>query len=1427
MQRLCPPPHADQRPLTRFSDVRTCRDWIFAVTPQPSVRLLMWHTSGVAFHSILLGEYLPEDINFITLAVARDLLAVALCDDRHRIWVVSLDRYFEACPRGMDWELLKERHRCTEGVGVMGQTSKLYQELTVYPEAFGLRAQEGKRQSEPGMRPAYPTASVMDCLVEGVPTYGISLPGGAYGIGDHFLDNADARGGEDDRTVGMTAGNFSRDLGAPPQDGGVTRCMPFAWHERILQTRDEWLEVDRPRAFLPIGSRGASLAAAGPILPKHVLTGFSVPAQHRLGDDDLNYNLCAAVHRHAQREYQNRLPPWLVSISLPRRAKRFNPPQLGSNGVDTEDSSGSDLVTDDRDQDGSDTCDDDGSLEERHQRASLEALRQELQRGGIKGSHPKRARRRVRPGHIELAVASSHVFCEIWKSTTGSASGVESKPPDQGPWRLVVIPRAGCEGRSWIGGGSEDDLSSALSDSVAAAAAAEEEAGFPSPAMDEVVAFGSRNAWRSLLTQNHIWYLLSQGCSLHVLLLSQSPVRVVTNLLIFENRAKAAALCALNGWDAKQLPLLTLFLGLRFRELDEIRQSLGLLRPDQEMQGCQMVMDFIHSGYSCATMVPSFSPPQQSASLEPKILTELPAVADVPQLPSDRSFVSRLLEQAMQFVTRLVLALSMWWESLARLEVQIARARPCRPPELVMDLSISDGLVAVFQRGSIFYSIITEALADCDAGGRQNAVENFDFSRVSFAQPVAEGDHFEDAFYPDSGYDDLAEGSDAAGADGDLDPASNGSCCGLEGDAALRLCANKTSPLTPAGNPPLALAVSHAPRWLRNGALTAAVNAMWCAERGYPFILDQRNVHPSSATSQVIPHWLEKCQQESIKWMLWLDSDTILVGQNASLDFVADVLAKVDDRIQILLVTHNASDIQHGIASAASFGMIFIQCSDWARALVDKVRDDGFDQGTPDEEVFREAFLSDALEARRHIIQLPPQATNAMSLFSMAEPQPVVHLAELPSSIRNHTFSAALRAHCDRMTGLGLNLSSLQHAYENSLFLAANKDFREAGTSRWAFLLAKRLRLRGRMQEAEDLLRWAADGLQAELGEHKLDTLFGKVVLAKFLADQDRVSEARPLFQDAVTAGLKSLGAHNPVMLDWQERLALLLRREGLQQEAAGMLRQVIRGRRRWREEARVKAAALQLHEILLPSSGPTAPSPEQLIEEIMSNFPDAADNVARQRLVKANEKSSKLSGEGNLNQAEWVLKRALEKSTLVLPVADPDLLVSRLNLGALRQRMAKPEALLDLEEVFQAQVSMMGPDHPDTQATIQAINGLEGWQGQYNLHARYQGALSKLASANNRFAKQTKATQSKSDRTVQSFEAAIRRGERKLGKQNHGVLKAKFNLAVGWAVQDRHAEAFALWRGVLQDQLQHIGPFSSDTLATQRHILSWIYQDE
>ena len=649
MQRICPSLQPEQRRLVPFSDVRSCRDWLFAVTPQPQVRLLMWHISGVAFHALPLGEHIPEEVNFTTLSIARDLLSVALCDDRHRIWVVSLDNYFETCPKNLDWELLKERHRCAEGVGVMGQTTKAYQDLTVYPEAFGLRLQDSVKRSSSEVGGRASGRSVMDCLVEGVPTYGISLPGGATGIGDHFLESFEGKG-EDDRAAGASSSLH--------RDSGGARCMPFAWHERFLQTRgSEWLEVERPqRAFRPMAeSRVTSINTQSsnfgtPLIPKQVLTGFSVPAQHRLGDDDLNYNLCAAVHRHAQRQYQSRLPPWLVKISLPRKAKRFNPPMLGSFFGQQEDegsSSGSELVTED------------GAESE----TSAKAAESEASDASLAQSGPSRLevrgsrRRKGRPGYVELAVTASHVFCEIWEAT---GLGDCTKPKDRGPWRLVVLPRSPVSASSgssnWIGGGLEEDLSG-LSRSVAAAASAEEDAGVRFSHLEEAaVAFRSRESWRSLLTQNHIWYLLSRGRSLHVLLLNQSPVRVITNLLIFENRTKAAALCALNDWNPKQLPLLTLFLGLRFRELDEIRQSLGLLRPDQEMQGCQMVMDFIHAGYSCSNMAPAFSPAQSGASVVPPQLSDIPAAADVPQLPPDRSFVSRLLEQAMQFVTRLDVA---------------------------------------------------------------------------------------------------------------------------------------------------------------------------------------------------------------------------------------------------------------------------------------------------------------------------------------------------------------------------------------------------------------------------------------------------------------------------------------------------------------------------------------------------------------------------------------------------------------------------------------------------------------------------------------------------------------------------------------------------------------------------------------------------
>ncbi len=118
----------------------------------------------------------------------------------------------------------------------------------------------------------------------------------------------------------------------------------------------------------------------------------------------------------------------------------------------------------------------------------------------------------------------------------------------------------------------------------------------------EVVLFtstpgGVKERYLPVATQNHILYLFSQK-KLHVLVVDQNPVEIVSNMLIFETRSRALALCRLNKWIGNELPLLTLFLGLRFRELGRIEESLTLLDFKQEMDAIRMISSYIQNGYS-------------------------------------------------------------------------------------------------------------------------------------------------------------------------------------------------------------------------------------------------------------------------------------------------------------------------------------------------------------------------------------------------------------------------------------------------------------------------------------------------------------------------------------------------------------------------------------------------------------------------------------------------------------------------------------------------------------------------------------------------------------------------------------------------------------------------------------------------------------
>ena len=138
------------------------------------------------------------------------------------------------------------------------------------------------------------------------------------------------------------------------------------------------------------------------------------------------------------------------------------------------------------------------------------------------------------------------------------------------------------------------------------------------------------------MTPSQTFYLLARGCLYAIL--QQGAAELVANTLVFETRAKASQLCISNGWDDHQLPVLTLALGLRFRELPGIQDSLSLLRDDQEMEAIAMITSFLRTGTAQCS---AFGAGAETFGADTKSWL-------------DRTFASRLLDVALRFATALV-----------------------------------------------------------------------------------------------------------------------------------------------------------------------------------------------------------------------------------------------------------------------------------------------------------------------------------------------------------------------------------------------------------------------------------------------------------------------------------------------------------------------------------------------------------------------------------------------------------------------------------------------------------------------------------------------------------------------------------------------------------------------------------------------------
>ncbi|CEM20910.1 unnamed protein product [Vitrella brassicaformis CCMP3155] len=660
LQRPTPPPPTQH---TTFVDVAARQHWLFALTPPPCQHLLIWRTLGVAFHAIPITECVgPGDVYFTHMAVSGDLLAVALLDRSNDVWLLELDKYFDRPGiASLDWDLVKERHRAVQGGTLLTQTTKDYRALSTYPDAFHLTPDDLQpptppQRPPPHSGPAAPSSSPADFLrnviealpVSGIPVFGGMLtaqPDSLAGLGLSYqydrhhhrrrrrrrrrpaTDRDEPAGGEMDAATAdeeerekQRVGHVSRGFYASSQADAVRSvdagCVPYEWFERMDRV-DEALDTDRrwvPRRGGPrqegaagggatMGDDYSDLTGDGRsrlrIFPRP--NGFIAPCATKPAtcDDALNAELQVAIERQAAAGRHGRpcpYPPWLTRFILPSLPLPATPTPLPPQPIPASD-------------------------KQQQQQSPPSAQLSPCPSDASSPLAQQQQQQQQRPLLVRVHLTSTHLVAEMGRNEA-----------DSGPIGLSLIPRRAA-GR----GGGVHHVSS--------------ERGLDEWTKPMVLWLGE--GWRGLVTASGTYYVLGRS-ELKVPVHGQSAQAILSNLLAFESRGRAAALCALNQWDATQLCALTLFLGLKFRELTTVQQSLGILRPDHEMAATRLIVRYIDNGYSCDQLQPplSLTPSPPPAPL-PHTPTPTPAHPH-PTMTLDKSFASRLLDLAVRFVSRLI-----------------------------------------------------------------------------------------------------------------------------------------------------------------------------------------------------------------------------------------------------------------------------------------------------------------------------------------------------------------------------------------------------------------------------------------------------------------------------------------------------------------------------------------------------------------------------------------------------------------------------------------------------------------------------------------------------------------------------------------------------------------------------------------------------
>jgi tetratricopeptide (TPR) repeat protein len=266
-------------------------------------------------------------------------------------------------------------------------------------------------------------------------------------------------------------------------------------------------------------------------------------------------------------------------------------------------------------------------------------------------------------------------------------------------------------------------------------------------------------------------------------------------------------------------------------------------------------------------------------------------------------------------------------------------------------------------------------------------------------------------------------------------------------------------------------------------------------------------------------------------------------------------------------------------------------------------------------------------------------------------------------------------------------------------------------------------RYRGKLPEAERLLREALAWRNRELGDSHSDTLSAMSNVAVVLREQAKYPEAEPLCRRALEERRRLLGDDNELTLDCLDEMGTLLREEGKQAEAEACYREALEKRRRVRGEDHPQTLqSLNNLGVLLNEEGKRADALE-CFREVLDKRRRTLGTTHPLTIATLQNIATAVSLSGDRKEAEVLFREVLAGQQELLGGDHPDTLLTLNNLAvALIEQGKLAEAEPMCRELVERRLRLSGPQHPDTLLASNNMASLlrrEGKLGESEVYVR------------------------------------------------------------------------------------------------------------